>query len=133
VIEMDLSYLNGKTILIVDDDKFNIQLIETMLEKIADVKVIATDKGSEALTVLKMQEGDVDMVLLDLHMPEMDGEEVLYAIRKELQLDIPVLIITVNGLDEKEMLEKGANDFVLKPFELNDLKTKILKHLPRER
>jgi CheY-like chemotaxis protein len=130
---MDLSYLNGKTILIVDDDKFNIQLIETMLEKIADVKVIATDKGSEALTVLKTQEGDVDMVLLDLHMPEMDGEEVLYAIRKELQLDIPVLIITVNGLDEKEMLEKGANDFVLKPFDLNDLKTKILKHLPKEK
>ena len=130
---MDLSYLNGKTILIVDDDKFNIQLIETMLEKIADVKVIATDKGSEALTVLKRQEGHVDMVLLDLHMPEMDGEEVLYTIRKELQLDIPVLIITVNGLDEKEMLEKGANDFVLKPFDLNDLKTKILKHLPKEK
>jgi CheY-like chemotaxis protein len=130
---MDLSYLNGKTILIIDDDKFNIQLIETMLEKIADVKVIATDKGSEALNVLKTHEGHVDMVLLDLHMPEMDGEEVLYAIRKELQLDIPVLIITVNGLDEKEMLEKGANDFVLKPFDLNDLKTKILKHLPKEK
>jgi len=73
------------------------------------------------------------MVLLDLYMPEMDGEEVLYAIRKELQMDIPVLIITVNGLDEKEMLEKGANDFVLKPFDLNDLKTKILKHLPKEK
>jgi CheY-like chemotaxis protein len=130
---MEPSYLNGKTILIIDDDKFNIQLIETMLEKIADVKVIATDKGSEALNVLKTHEGDVDMVLLDLHMPEMDGEEVLYAIRKELQLDIPVLIITVNGLDEKEMLEKGANDFVLKPFDLNDLKTKILKHLPKEK
>ena len=133
MIQMEPSYLNGKTILIVDDDKFNIQLIETMLEKIADVKVIATDKGSEALNVLKTQERHVDMVLLDLYMPEMDGEEVLYAIRKELQMDIPVLIITVNGLDEKEILEKGANDFVLKPFDLNDLKIKILKHLPKER
>jgi CheY-like chemotaxis protein len=129
---MDTSYLNGKTMLVVDDDKFNIQLIETMLAKIADVKVISTDKGSEALTVLKTCEGYVDMVLLDLHMPEMRGEEVLEVIRKELNLDLPVLIITVDGLDEKELLAQGANDFVLKPFDLDDLKTKILKHLPKE-
>jgi len=129
---MDLSYLNGKTFLVVDDDKFNVQLIETMLGKIADVKVVSTDKGSEALTVLKTCEGYIDMVLLDLRMPEMSGEEVLYAIRKELQSDTPVLIITVNGLDEKELLAKGANDFILKPFDLDDLKTKILKHLPKE-
>jgi CheY-like chemotaxis protein len=73
------------------------------------------------------------MVLLDLQMPEMRGEEVLEVIRKELNLDVPVLIITVNGLDEKELLAKGANDFVLKPFDLDDLKTKILKHLPKEK
>jgi len=129
---MDLNYLNGKTFLVVDDDKFNIQLIETMLEKIADVKVVATDKGSEALTVLKTCDGYIDMLLLDLQMPEMSGEEILSVVRKELQLDIPVLIISVNGLDEKELLEKGADDFILKPFDLDDLKEKILKHLPKE-
>ena len=126
---MDLDYLNGKIFLIVDDDKFNIQLIETMLSKIADVKVISTDKGSEALTVLKTCNSYIDLILLDLHMNEMDGEDVLRAIRTELGLDIPVMIISVNGLNEKELLEMGATDFVLKPFDLDDLKIKILQHV----
>jgi len=129
---MDLSYLNGKTFLIVEDDKFNIQLIETMLAKIADVKVVSTDKGSEALTVLKACSNYIDLILLDLHMNEMDGEDVLRAIRMDLQLDIPIVIISVNGLNEKELLEMGANDFVLKPFDLNDLQEKILKYVQKE-
>jgi len=127
---MELSYLNGKTFLIVDDDKFNIQLISTMLEKLANVKVVSTDKGSEALSVLKTCDNYIDMILLDLHMPEMDGVDVLRSIRNDLGLDIPVMIISVNGLEEKELLDMGANDFVLKPYDLDDLKEKIMKHLP---
>ena len=129
---MNLDHLNGKTFLIVDDDSFNIQLIKTMLEKLADVRVVSTDKGSEALTVLKVCGEYIDMVLLDLQMPEMKGEDVLEAIRDEMQSDVPVLIISVNGLEEQELKEKGANDFVLKPFDLDDLKTKIMKYLPKE-
>ena len=72
------------------------------------------------------------MVLLDLQMPEMSGQEILRTIREEMKLDIPVLIISVNGLDENELLAAGANDFVLKPFELDDLKTKIITYLPKE-
>ncbi len=129
---MNLDHLNGKTFLIVDDDNFNIQLIKTMLDKLANVKVVSTDKGSEALTVLKVCGEYIDMVLLDLQMPEMKGEDVLEAIRDEMQSDVPVLIISVNGLEEQELKEKGANDFVLKPFDLDDLKTKIMKYLPKE-
>jgi len=129
---MNLDHLNGKTFLIVDDDSFNIQLIQTMLEKLANVKVVSTDKGLEALTVLEVCGEHIDMVLLDLQMPEMKGEDVLEAIREEMQSDIPVLIISVNGLEEQELKEKGANDFVLKPFDLDDLKTKIMKYLPEE-
>jgi len=128
---MDISELNGKTLLVVDDDKFNIQLIETMLEKIADVKVLSTDKGSEALTVLKTCSHYIDLIMLDLHMPEMEGDEVLRIIRNEMNLTVPVIIISVNGLDEKALIEKGADDFVLKPFDLEDLKEKILKHLQK--
>ncbi len=129
---MDLDHLTGKTFLIVDDDSFNIQLIKTMLEKLADVRVVSTDSGSEALTVLKVCGEYIDMVLLDLQMPEMKGEDVLAAIRHDLQSDIPVLIISVNGLEELDLKEKGADDFVLKPFDLDDLKSKILKYLPKE-
>jgi CheY-like chemotaxis protein len=129
---MEASHLSEKTLLIIDDDQFNIQLIETMLRKIADIKIISTAKGSEALRVLQTCKSYVDMILLDLEMPEMSGQEVLRAIRDEMKLDIPVLIISVNGLDEKELLDAGANDFVLKPFELDDLKEKIMKYLPGE-
>ena len=129
---MDLDHLTGKTFLIVDDDSFNIQLIKTMLEKLADVRVVSTDSGSEALTVLKVCGEYIDMVLLDLQMPEMKGEDVLAAIRHDLQSDIPVLIISVNGLEELDLKEKGADDFVLKPFDLDDLKSKIVKYLPKE-
>ncbi len=129
---MALSYLKDKTFLVVDDDTFNIQLITTMLKKLADVEVVSTDKGSEALDVLKRCDGYIDMVLLDLHMPEMEGEDVLKSIRNELELDMPVLIISVDGLEEQELLDLGANDFVLKPFDLEDLKAKILTHLPKE-
>jgi len=129
---MNLTHLKEKTLLIIDDDQFNVQLIETMLHKIADIKVVSTDKGSEALRVLQTCDGYVDMVLLDLQMPEMSGQEILRTIREEMKLDIPVLIISVNGLDENELLAAGANDFVLKPFELDDLKTKIITYLPKE-
>ncbi len=129
---MDLDHLTGKTFLIVDDDSFNIQLIKTMLEKLADVRVVSTDSGSEAVTVLKVCGEYIDMVLLDLQMPEMKGEDVLTAIRHDLQSDIPVLIISVNGLEELDLKEKGADDFVLKPFDLDDLKSKIVKYLPKE-
>jgi CheY-like chemotaxis protein len=130
---MDVNYLNGKTFLVVDDDKFNIKLIETMLGKIADVKVVSTDKGSEVLSVLETWDGYIDMLLLDLHMPEMSGVDILRHIREEMKLDIPVVIISVDGLDERELIDMGANDFVLKPFDLDDLKIKILKHLPKEK
>jgi len=64
-------------------------------------------------------------------MPEMKGEDILVAIRHEMQSDIPVLIISVNGLEELDLKQKGADDFVLKPFDLDDLKQKILKYLPK--
>jgi CheY-like chemotaxis protein len=115
-----------KRVLIVEDDEFNVRLLETMLKQAMDCEVLSTDKGSEALALLRRKEPKVDLVLLDLHLPEMSGEEILKEIRRiEHYKELPVFIISVDGLDEKALLEMGATDFVLKPYDPDVLLQKI--------
>jgi CheY-like chemotaxis protein len=115
-----------KRVLIVEDDTFNVKLLETMLKQAVDCEVLSTDKGSEALALLEREEPHVDLLLLDLHLPEMSGEEILRRVREiEHYKDLPIFIISVDGLDEKKYLEMGATDFVLKPFDPDTLLQKI--------
>jgi len=126
---MSLKYLGNRTILIIEDDAFNLQLIRSLLAKISNLNIIATDDGSEALMILKSGKDKVDMVLLDLHLPHMQGREILEHIRNNKALDtLPVLIISVDGMDEVALKKIGANDFILKPFNIDDFARKISAH-----
>jgi CheY-like chemotaxis protein len=128
---MDLRKIGTIHILIVEDDSFNVHLLSALLKKIADVKIISTDDGKEALKILESDK-KVDVILLDIHMPKMGGKDVLNAIRKqETYNDIPVIIISVDGLNEDELLKMGANDFVLKPFDIEQFTTVLQKQLNR--
>jgi len=128
---MDLRKIGTIHILIVEDDSFNVHLLSALLKKIADVKIISTDDGKEALKILESDK-KVDVILLDIHIPKMGGKDVLNAIRKqETYNDIPVIIISVDGLDEDELLKMGANDFVLKPFDIEQFTTVLQKQLNR--
>ena len=120
-----------KNILIVEDDKFNIQLIEAIFTNLEmDVNILSTDDGDHALTIIADAKPPIDMLLLDLHLPEMSGEEILKEVRSTESLDdLPVLIISVDGLNEIELRELGANDFVLKPFDITEFSEKISKYL----
>jgi CheY-like chemotaxis protein len=117
----------SKRILIVEDDEFNVKLLETMLKMgNGAYEVISTDKGSEALSLLRRREPRVDLLLLDLHLPEMSGEEILKEVKKiDHYADLPVIIISVDGLDENKYRHMGATDFVLKPFDPVILQEKI--------
>lgn len=122
---MSLKYLGNKNILIVEDDAFNAQLLRSLLTKISEMNIITAHDGAEALKILHST-GDIDMVLLDLRMPIMDGEDLLTYIRQNRAFDdIPVIIISVDTSNKNELLEMGANDFVLKPFDIDDLASKI--------
>jgi len=126
---MSLKYLGNINILIVEDDIFNLQLIRSLLAKVSNAKIISTDDGLKALNMLELGKEDIDMVLLDLHLPKMSGKEVLQYIRKNRKFDdLPVLIISVDGMDEVELRHIGANDFILKPFDIDDFVTKISAH-----
>jgi len=115
-----------KRILIVEDDGFNLQLLKAMLNQAMQCEIIANDRGSEVLDILRNSDKKIDLMLLDLYLPEMSGEEILREVRKMPEYkDLPIFITSVDGLDTKKYLEMGATDFVLKPFDPNLLMQKI--------
>lgn len=102
-------------ILVVDDDAMNLRIVEMMLGK--QFRVSCVTSGAEAMEFLK--ESRPNLILLDLCMPEMDGFEVIERLKtEEMYRSIPVVFLT--GEDDPEMekqgLEKGALDFITKPF-----------------
>jgi len=127
---MNLKDLGTINILIVEDDVFNVKLIRSLLDKIADTHIISTDDGMNALKILEFGDEKIDMVLLDLHLPRKNGKEILGFIRKNEKFDsLPVLIISVDGMDEIELRKMGANDFILKPFDIDEFAAKISANL----
>ena len=104
-----------KNILVVDDDKINLATARRVLSE--KYKVIPVMKGSQALEYL--EEGDCDMILLDINMPEMNGFEVYEKIRENKRLEnIPVIFLTADNDTETETrcFKEGAVDFIAKPF-----------------
>ena len=120
---METSY----TILAVDDEPFNLDLIEAAFMDYDDVDIVNATDGFEALAELEKKEFDI--VLLDVSMPNMDGMEVLQKIREnENLLDLPVLMVTANAEIENEALEKGATDFLSKPYNIEVLCKRTLNY-----
>jgi DNA-binding response OmpR family regulator len=115
----------GLRVLLVDDETDIAEVIQDRLEAYG-FTVVTTGTGVEALRVLSMER--FDGIFLDVKMPEMGGIEALEEIRKKDE-KIPIIMITSSSTRESaiEALTKGANDFVLKPFEWQELKGKIEK------
>ncbi len=115
----------GLKVLVVDDEEDVIEVIQDRLEAYG-FSVVTAGNGLEAVKKLSVEK--FDGVFLDIKMPEMGGIEVLEEIRKN-GLKIPVIIITASSTQDTalEAMAKGANDYVLKPFEWEELKAKIEK------
>jgi putative two-component system response regulator len=115
---------NRKIILAVDDMSMNLRTIKVNLEKSFDVRLAKS--GELALSVLKTTR--VDLILLDIEMPDMSGFEVLAFIKKLPELkDIPVIFVTSHVSTEliTKALKSGARDYVMKPFEPEVLLRKV--------
>ncbi|MDR1554606.1 MAG: response regulator [Campylobacteraceae bacterium] len=115
-------------ILSVDDDFINLKLVNTMLRKNPNVaEIFEAKNGVEALEVLRTTP-DVDMVLLDIKMPVMDGIEFLVTIHSIQELkNIPIIVLTTDDTRKYEALEKGAHDFLIKPIREHELFEKVQK------
>ncbi len=113
-------------ILVVDDAEVNREILRVMLED--DYDVIMAADGEEALDALKRRQDDISAVLLDLHMPKMDGFAVISDLKEHGWLQkIPVLIISSEHAIEVEnkCLEMGVSDFIHKPFETSIVKNRV--------
>ncbi|MCD4675100.1 MAG: response regulator [Desulfobacula sp.] len=117
---------NGKgTILLVDDEKGVIEVCSEMLESLG-YQVKAVSNGMEAIDVLKSKDFKIDLVILDMVMPRMNGEQTLEKIRI---IDPGMKVLVSSGYSrEKEiekMIEKGCSQYILKPFDVATLSEKL--------
>jgi class 3 adenylate cyclase len=112
------------TVLAVDDQPANVRLLEAVLTP-RGYRVVGAGSGEEALR--RLQEADVDLVLLDVVMPQMDGYEVCRRVRAEPRTAyLPVVMITASGEEQRlAALRAGADDFVLKPFDQSELLARV--------
>jgi CheY-like chemotaxis protein len=125
----------GRKILLVEDNKLN-QLIAKKFLQNQGFEISVTENGSEAVTFLQTSR-EVDLVLMDIHMPEMDGYQATRIVREmggEYFTDLPIVAFTSDTSDEiREMAFKsGMNDIVIKPFQPADLLNAIGKNLAKK-
>lgn len=114
--------LDGKTILVVDDDMRNVFALSSLLES-HNAKVIVGKNGKEGISQLE-KHPNIDLVLMDIMMPEMDGYEAMRIIRKEKKWkNLPIIALTAKAMkeDRQKSLDAGANEYLSKPVEQDKL------------
>lgn len=121
-VENGNSRLEGKKILVVDDDMRNVFALTTALEN-QKIKALFAENGREGIEVLEKNQ-DIDLVLMDIMMPEMDGYEALQHIRQIPRYEnLPIIALTAKAMknDREKCIEAGASDYIGKPVNLDQL------------
>ncbi len=112
-------------ILAIDDIQLNIELIVATFSNDEDVNILSSNRARDGITLLNTEQ--VDVVLLDISMPDMDGLEALKIIRESDKV-LPVIMVTANPEKKHEALELGASDFISKPYDINELRLRTLNY-----
>jgi hypothetical protein len=114
--------LKDKVVLIVDDDARNLLAIIALLQR-HEVKVLTAENGKDALEVLARGAG-VDIILMDIMMPQMDGYETIAAVRQMPRFKgVPIIALTAKAMkgDREKCIEAGASDYIAKPVDPDQL------------
>ncbi len=121
-------------ILAVDDELINLKIIENIFSKDPEIKILKATNGEEALKIINENQDKLDIVLLDIVMPKLDGLETLKAIRQKLKLKhLPVIIVTSNRQEKVKALKLGATDFISKPFDPSEIKLRVKNYVELKR
>jgi HAMP domain-containing protein/signal transduction histidine kinase/DNA-binding response OmpR family regulator len=115
--------LTGKNVLVVDDDVRNLFALTTVFERY-NINVITAESGKEAISIIADDNPKIDMVLMDIMMPEMDGYETTQKIRREHKnSSLPIIAVTAKAMkgDRQKCIEAGASDYITKPLKIDQL------------
>jgi PAS domain S-box-containing protein len=116
--------IHGASILVVDDQEANIALLEQLLSEEGYTRVVSTMNPQEVCELHRKHH--YDLILLDLQMPVMDGFQVMEGLKTNDTDDyLPVLVLTAQPGHKLRALQAGAKDFISKPFDLVEVKTRI--------
>ncbi|MFP2911344.1 response regulator [Pyxidicoccus sp. 3LFB2] len=126
--------LVGRKVLVVDDDVRNIFALNTVLERYG-MRVAFAESAREGLGLLE-KDAEIELVLMDVMMPEMDGYQAMRAIRRmERVSHLPILALTAKAMkgDREKCLEAGASDYITKPVDIEKLLSllRVWLHAPR--
>lgn len=118
-------------VLVVDDDFINRKLLHTNLKNNPNVTdIVEAENGSDALDKLK-KDPTINIVLLDIMMPVVDGIEFLKIFRSDMSnAHIPVIVLSTDDTRKAEVFDNGANDFLRKPVMQDKLAEKITQWMP---
>jgi len=115
-----MTMANKPTVLVVDDDKYNRELLESILDD--DYQVKSVGSGKECLSAVLGFSPDI--ILLDVNMPNMDGYKTCSILKNNSATkDIPVVFVTASStvLDRLDGFEAGGDDFITKPIDVNEI------------
>lgn len=132
IIKNDQS-LSDIKVMVVDDNQYNREIACELLRE-NGAHIIECASGSEAVDYIKYRNGIVDIILMDVCMPDMDGFEATRLIRqleKDIWQDIPIVAMTANAFDEdrKKALEHGMNGHIAKPFDIDTFAETVLEYV----
>jgi PAS domain S-box-containing protein len=118
------SEILGASLLIVDDQESNVSLLEQLLGEAGYTRVASTMRPQEVCALHRKNQ--YDLILLDLQMPDMDGFQVMEGLKTNTQDSyLPVIVLTAQPGHKLRALQTGAKDFISKPFDLIEVKTRI--------
>ncbi len=122
---------NKKTILVAEDEEFNFLLIEELLINL-NFKLIHAKEGKETVEIFKSNP-NIDLILMDIKMPVMDGHTAALIIKK-LRPDMPIIAQSAYALEHEieKFSGKAFDDYIIKPIDENELKQKVLKYIEKK-
>lgn len=115
--------LHGKRVLIADDDMRNVYALTTILQEY-HMEVDVANNGTEAVDIINDSSKKIDIVLMDIMMPEMDGYEAIENIRKQKKYaELPIIAVTAKAMkgDREKSMQIGASDYISKPIDVDKL------------
>lgn len=123
---------NGSRVLVVEDNDMNMQLVEYLLEE-GGVDIVKATSGEEALSITR-NAAPFDLILMDIHLPGMDGLSVVRAMKDDTRTArVPILALTAHAMrgDKDRFLDAGCDGYISKPIDVKTFLSSIEQYLDR--